>query len=115
MDGEREVGGIGDVRSYFNVGRNAAYDLCEKVSKSSHPWAKKLGGVWKVNLSGMRGHIPGGETCRVIEKIQGPASTSPTFATLGAGGHRSRPRMSESQPGVSVSSNWRAVNPAPTR
>ena len=115
MTDEHEVGTIHDVKDYFRIGRNAAYDLLEKVSLESVPWARKVGGQWRVDLAGMRSHIMGGELCQVTEKTRGPAYTSPTFATSGAVVRRSGPRTSESPQSVSVSSNWRAVCPAPTR
>ena len=45
----REVGTVADVKSYFTIGRNAAYDLMEVA-----PWARKVGGQWRVDLRGMR-------------------------------------------------------------
>jgi hypothetical protein len=49
MTSERRYGDVKDVKSYFGIGRESAYDLCR-----AHPWAEKFAGKWIVNLARMR-------------------------------------------------------------
>jgi hypothetical protein len=108
---EHEIGDVDDVKAFFKISKNPAYTLMG----SGVPWARKIGGQYRVNLPAMREWSREGDrTCQDTGETNRGRSL-PTFATSGAVGRRSAPKANASPQSVSVSSNWRAVSPAPTR
>jgi hypothetical protein len=62
MTDEHEIGCRDDVQAFFKIGKNAAYALMA----SGVPWARKIGGQFRVNIPAMRdwSRTGGSEPCR---------------------------------------------------